>query len=133
MHQNLITKLESDYDGFALCLAHDNLQTILPMFKTKVKICIWYKWSLPGRSVIVNNFEPVIIKVPSSRKGAKKGFTTPDVLVCRTRDGMGFAGRKPLAFCNWVLNLMQYKNGDELHDLFPGTNGMAEAIASRNE
>jgi hypothetical protein len=44
----------------------------------------------------------------------------------------GLVGAKPLAFNIWILDLLNYQNGDTLDDLFPGTNGMAEAIASRN-
>jgi hypothetical protein len=45
----------------------------------------------------------------------------------------GLVGAKPLAFNLWILDLLNYQPGDELHDLFPGTNGMAEAMASRDE
>jgi hypothetical protein len=127
-HKELIQNLESNYDGFALCMAHDNLQDLLPLFKSKVKICIWYKWTLPSRSVISNNYEPVIIRVPKSRKGARKGFTTPDVLMYQKRDGLGFAGRKPAAFTHWLLSLMQYQENDEVHDLFNGSGAVSEAI-----
>ena len=129
-HQTLITELENNYDGFALCMAHDNLQDLLPMFSVKIKVCIWHKWTLPSRSVISNNYEPVIIRVPDSRKGAKKGFTTPDVFTYQKREGVGFAGRKPEAFTHWLLNLMQYQEGDELIDLFNGSGAVVDAINS---
>ncbi len=35
-------------------------------------------------------------------------------------------------FNNWILDLLNYQNGDVVDDLFPGTNGLAEAIRSRN-
>ena len=127
-HKNLIKRLESDYDGFALCLAHDNLQQLLPLFKTKVKVCIWHKWTLPSRSCISNGYEPVIIKVPEKRKGAIKGLTTPDVMIYQKREGMGFAGRKPKAFTHWILDLLQYQDGDEIDDLFNGSGAVIESI-----
>jgi hypothetical protein len=40
----------------------------------------------------------------------------------------GLIGAKPLAFCEWVLNLLGYQDGDELVDLFPGT-GIMGAVA----
>jgi hypothetical protein len=43
----------------------------------------------------------------------------------------GLVGAKPLAFNNWILDLLNYKDGDVVDDLFPGSNGMAEAIESR--
>jgi hypothetical protein len=127
-HRNLINRLENDYDGFALCLAHDNLQQLLPLFKTKVKICIWHKWILPSGSSITNNYEPVIIKVPKNRRAAVKGLTTPDVLTCQKREGRGFAGRKPKAFTHWILDLLQYQDGDEVDDLFNGSGAVIESI-----
>lgn len=129
-HKTLIKQLESDYDGFALCLAHDNLQQLLPLFSVKVKVCIWHKWTLPSRSCISNGYEPVIIKVPDSRRGAKKGLTTPDVMTHQKREGMGFAGRKPQAFTFWVLDLLQYQEGDRVDDLFNGSGAVMEALNS---
>jgi hypothetical protein len=41
-------------------------------------------------------------------------------------------GAKPLVFNLWILDLLNYQKGDVL-DLFPGTNGMAEAIATKYE
>jgi hypothetical protein len=43
----------------------------------------------------------------------------------------GLVGAKPLAFNLWILDMLNYQQGDTLDDLFPGTNGMADAIASR--
>jgi hypothetical protein len=129
-HKKLIKQLESDYDGFALCLAHDNLQQLLPLFSVKVKVCIWHKWTLPSRSCISNSYEPVIVKVPELRKGATKGLTTPDVMTYQKREGVGFAGRKPEAFTHWVLNLLQYEQGDQVDDLFNGSGAVIDALNS---
>jgi len=130
-HKKLIKTLENEYDGFALSLAHDNLQTLLPLFSEKIKVCIWIKWTLPGGSIVVNNYEPVILKLPKGKKMAIAGKTIPDVLDCKTRPNKGFAGAKPDAFNKWILDLLNFQNGDILDDLFPGTNGMSDAIASR--
>jgi len=40
----------------------------------------------------------------------------------------GLYGAKPMHFNNYILELLQYKLGDELIDVFPGTEGMSEAI-----
>lgn len=129
-HKTLIKQLESDYDGFALCLAHDNLQQLLPLFSVKVKVCIWHKWTLPSRSCISNTYEPVIVKVPDSRKGAIKGLTTPDLMTYQKREGMGFAGRKPKAFIYWLLDLLQYQENDQVDDLFNGSGAVIDALNS---
>ena len=44
-----------------------------------------------------------------------------------------FYGAKPLDFNTWILNLLQYKKGDTLDDLFPGSNSMSEAIKLMEE
>ena len=43
----------------------------------------------------------------------------------------GLQGAKPDKFNDWILDLLNYQSGDTLDDLFPGTNGMAEAILRR--
>jgi len=43
----------------------------------------------------------------------------------------GLPGAKPDAFNDWLLDLLGYETGDELHDLFPGTNGLAAAVERR--
>jgi hypothetical protein len=39
-------------------------------------------------------------------------------------------GRKPLAFCAWLFDLLGMRPGDELEDLFPGTGIVSKAWAS---
>ena len=36
-------------------------------------------------------------------------------------------GRKPLAFCAWLFDLLGMLPGDELVDLFPGSGGVGRA------
>jgi hypothetical protein len=54
-----------------------------------------------------------------------------DWLSCACAMRKGLVGAKPLTFNLWILDLLNYQEGDTLDDLFPGTNGMADAIASR--
>ena len=53
-----------------------------------------------------------------------------DWMACARANRKGLKGAKPLAFNNWVLQLLNCKQGDELVDMFPGTGGMAEALKS---
>jgi hypothetical protein len=41
----------------------------------------------------------------------------------------GLQGAKPDGFNDYILDLLGYEDGDEFVDLFPGTNGMQEAIS----
>ena len=127
-HKNLIEKLENEYDGFALCMAHDNLQKLLPFCKPNIKIMIWHKWSIPSRSRIQNRFEPVLIRIPKSLKGAVKGQTMPDVLTWQMRTKSDFAGAKPKEWTYWVLDAMGVDKDDEIEDLFIGSGAVTQAI-----
>ena len=53
---------------------------------------------------------------------------TRDYLNCARAQRKGLRGSKPDKFNDWILNLLNYKAGDEIIDLFPGTNGMAAAV-----
>jgi hypothetical protein len=44
----------------------------------------------------------------------------------------GLPGAKSNAFNDWILDLLNYKDGDEIVDLFPGTGGMAHATGRMN-
>jgi hypothetical protein len=39
----------------------------------------------------------------------------------------GLPGAKSDAFNDWILDLLNYQDGDVLDDLFPGTGGMGRA------
>ena len=55
-----------------------------------------------------------------------------DWLSCRIAMKKGLTGAKPLEFNLWILDLLNYQEGDQLDDLFPGSNGMADALAQRH-
>lgn len=55
-----------------------------------------------------------------------------DWLSCAVTRKKGLPGAKPDAFNDWILLLLNYEKGDQLDDLFPGTNGMASAIERMN-
>ena len=40
-----------------------------------------------------------------------------------------FPGKKPAAFYRWLREVLNVQVGDELHDLYPGTGGLAEVMA----
>ena len=127
-HKLLIDKLESEYDGFAVAMAHDNLQKLISYFRPNIKIMIWHKWSIPSRARVQNRFEPVAIRIPKTRKGAIKGKTMNDILTYKTKTNQGFTGAKPLAWTEWVLNAMGVQTGDSVDDLFNGSGSVAIAI-----
>jgi hypothetical protein len=45
--------------------------------------------------------------------------------------GEGFTGAKPAAFTAWVLELLDWHEGDHLEDLFPGSGAVTAAARCR--
>jgi hypothetical protein len=43
----------------------------------------------------------------------------------------GFPGAKPERFCWWVMDLLGWKEGDQIDDLFPGTAVFDRVVADR--
>ncbi len=132
----LITKLINEYHGWALCLGANNLADILPMVPVKYRIGAWVKpfaFGKPGVNPIWS-WEPVVFSP------ARKGRESPlckDHLVQNVRGLSGkekfFFGAKPREFNHWILDILGYKSGDDVDDLFPGTRGMSYAILEREK
>ena len=131
-HLDLIARLYAEYpDGFALSCSPTDLAWILPAYP-KLRVCVWVKTFHQILAITVQySWEPVLLH--GGRKDYKRKPMVRDWLSCARSMRKGLVGAKPLAFNLWILDLLNYQPGDELVDLFPGTNGMAEAIASRNE
>lgn len=133
-HQQLIHDLERDYDGWAVAMSVHSLSTYLNVVETEsrngIRVCVWHKpASITSGNRITNSWEPVLIRVPSDRKGWKSGLArTKDVL---TADPLrsGFRGAKPSEWTNWVLDLLGYRDGDEVTDLFHGSGAVTNALA----
>jgi len=47
---------------------------------------------------------------------------------CARAQRKGLRGSKPARFNEWILELLNYQIGDEMVDLFPGTEGMNKAV-----
>jgi hypothetical protein len=135
-HINLALQLLNKYDGFAIACTSHSLSTYLSVISTHsengIRILSWIKpASLPSGSRITQSWEPVIIKVPNERKGRGKGKQMVDYLVCAA-PRKGFAGSKPFAWTNWVLDAMGYQNEDTVDDLFSGSGAISAAIELRH-
>lgn len=130
IHQALVDRLVADYpDGWTLSLSTPSLQAILPMCPPDVRVCAWVK-PFAAFKVGVNPgyaWEPVILRA-GRRKRPRTEPTVRDWLAEPIALKRGLAGAKPRAFCLWVLDLLGYQPGDEIHDLFPGTGSMGEAV-----
>lgn len=132
-HALLVARLVEDYpDGWALSLSSPSLREILPLTPTDARVAAWVKpFAAYKRNVrVAYTWEPVIVRGGrvSSRDGAPP---TRDHLSEPITLKRGLTGAKPLRFNRWILDVLGYVDGeDDLVDLFPGTAGMADAIAA---
>lgn len=138
-HRLLLSRLVREYrDGWALSCSSPSLRTLLPLCPPDVRVGAWVKpFHTYKRGVRpAYAWEPLIyrggqnpptVKHPPPVKGGKS--TTPkDFVSANITLQKGLTGAKPEAFCRWVLELLNVRAGDELIDLFPGTNSMEPAL-----
>ena len=132
-HRALVERLISDYDGWAIAMAHDNLRAYLPMIPTSVpiRIGIWNKpQNLPGGARVINTYEPVIVHIPEGRRASTGCAIFPRDSVTISRINNGFPGAKPPAWTRWVLDMLGYDSEtDVVDDLFAGSGAVAAEIA----
>lgn len=128
-HQLLLTALAERYDGWAYSMTSTSLAQLLPLAPA-CRVAAWVKpFAAFKRNVrIAYTWEPVLFSPgrDSSKDGALVGrdhIAEPITL------RKGFTGAKPTRVCSWVLDLLGYAEGDEVDDLFIGTNVMAEVLA----
>ena len=130
-HLDLIEQLNTTYaDGWALSCNPSDLVWMLPATQG-ARICVWTKtFHQIRRTTVQYAYEVVLIKGGRS-ENARKPMVRDWITGVTTRK-KGLVGAKPHYFNLWVLDLLNVKPGDVLIDLYPGTNGMAEALKERN-
>lgn len=124
-HAALVTSLRtSGYDGWALSTSSKALRDVLPLCPEEAEVAAWVK-PTSGNRTRRNHWEAVIVV-----RGRASPPGSSDVLFAQPARGGGtLMGRKPLAFCAWLFDLLGMRAGDELVDLFPGTGVVARAWA----
>jgi len=133
-HQALVKELNANYDGWAIAMSVHSLSTYLSIVETDsrngIRVAVWHKPSaFPSGSRISNNWEPVLIRVPSGRKGRTDGLQgVSDVLTCPPLRS-NFVGAKPLEWTHWALSLMGYQDGDDVTDYFLGSGAVTNALS----
>jgi len=143
-HRALINRLANGFDGWALSLSEDSLRVILPMCPEGARVCAWITASpryAGNNAGIRRHFEPVIVWGGRNTKNRAGDYivTAPEatgeprypMVKEDIRAGKTFLGRKPQAFCRWVLDLLGVQPGDTVDDMFPGSGAVGHAIAER--
>lgn len=132
-HRVLLGYLCEEFpDGWALSTASTTLMEVLRLdtCPEDVRICSWTK-SFASFKPGVNPgycWEPVVLW-RGRRRTDKTELTVRDFLSCPITLRKGLTGAKPERFCRWVADLLGYRDGDELEDIFPGTGVMARTLA----
>lgn len=134
-HRNLVKDLRQNFDGWAIAMSVHSLSTYLSVVETDsrngIRVCVWHKPAAVTSGNRINNvWEPVLISVPSNRKGYGSNCPkTKDVLSCNPNK-MGFIGSKPVEWTHWVLDLLGYNEAeDSVEDLFHGSGAVKAALA----
>jgi hypothetical protein len=136
-HQALIDQLVGDYpDGWALSCSTPSLRHLLPLCPDDVRIGAWVK----PFHVFKKGVRPAYAWEPLLFRGGRN--TGPDTPVeggvaTTPRDWVsanitlrrGLTGAKPETFCRWVLDILGYRDGDQIDDLFPGSGVMGRVLA----
>lgn len=128
-HLTLVNKLVDEYnDGWALSCNPKDLQWLLPAMPNDVRVCAWAKTFHQIRVNVSVQYawEPVVFR--GGRDMRHRRPMTRDWISGTIAMRKGLPGAKPDYFFNWVLAMLGYQTGDFVHDIFPGTNGLSEAI-----
>lgn len=145
-HRLLIERLSVEFpDGWALSMTSTSLRTLLPLCPEGARVGSWVKtFSTFKRGVRpAYAWEPVVFvggrnpprhaHCPPRRGGRQttpKDFVAEPITLRR-----GLTGAKPARVCDWILDLLGVRVGDDVVDLFPGTGAMgveAEARTARS-
>lgn len=133
-HTDLVTRLVDEYpDGWAVSLSTPSLKLYLSACPNDVRIGTWVKTFHQIRSNVPIQYawEPVIWRGGRKNTPVKPMVRDWHAGVIAMRKG--YYGAKPGHFNKWILDLLQYQEGDILDDIFPGSFSMAEALAVINE
>lgn len=132
-HQQMVDRLITEYDGWAIAMAHDNLRAYLPMIPASVpiRIGIWTKpQTMPSGARVLNCYEPVIVRIPEGRRASTGQTVFPRDSVTISRLNNGFPGAKPPAWTRWVLDMLGYDpETDTVDDLFHGSGAVSAEVA----
>ena len=129
-HWDLVNRLMTEYpDGWALSCNPADLSWIIQ--HEGIRICAWTKTFHQIRPV-TNQYAWEAVLLYGGRTVYKRKPMVRDWLSCSIAMKKGLVGAKPDAFNQWILDLLNYQEGDTLDDLFPGSNSMQIAIDARH-
>lgn len=130
-HAELISRMESEYDGWLLHTSSSTLQGVLALCPPGLRVFAWVKpFAAFKRNVSpAYAWEPVIVKPLRKAEPNQR----PDSPVMRDWFSesitlkKGLTGAKPEKVCHWLFEACGLHADDQLLDLFPGTGAVSRA------
>jgi hypothetical protein len=130
-HAELVARLVAEYpDGWALSTSSPALKYVLGLCPDEARVMPWVKpFAIfkPGVGVAYA-WEPVIVM--GGRRRTREQPTVPDWVSANITLRRGLTGAKPDDFCYRLFEWLNITDEDELHDLFPGTKAVTDALAA---
>jgi hypothetical protein len=133
-HAELISRLGSSFDAWALSTSAEALPSILPLCPYGTRVAAWFRGERPTDSYSpLGAWEPVLYfgarHQPSRVDAGLPRRVDALVHVARPRltDPRRRIGQKPAAFYAWLFQLLGAIPEDEFVDLFPASGGAAMA------
>jgi len=134
-HAELLKRLDTDYDGWALHTSSVALGEVLgyaaDLGVDGFRIMAWVKSfaAFKANVSVAYAWEPVLVKaarkpVVSGRLVMRDWISEPITLQ------RGLAGAKPEPVCFWLFEVMGARRDDDLDDLYPGTGAVMAAWQS---
>jgi hypothetical protein len=113
--------------GWALSTSARSLRELLPLCPAEARVCAWVKPINPSPRTygLHNTWEAVIVVPGRRRRPGKRDWLR--AMPARLEGSL--PGRKPIAFCAWLFELLGMVPGDTLEDLYPGTGMVSRAWA----
>jgi hypothetical protein len=130
-HRLLIDHLHYEFpDGWAFSASTPSLWDLMPFCPRGARLAPWNK----PFAIFKPNVNPgycweAVIFYGGRKKRDRSEATVRDFLIANITLKKGLTGVKPPEFNQWILDLLGYREGDELVDLFPGKGGMDQLLA----
>jgi hypothetical protein len=137
-HDDLLARLDRDYDGWVLHTASTTLLGILTSADrlgiSGFRLMAWVKpFAAFKRNVsVAYAWEPVLVK-PVRKPVVSGRIVMRDWLAESITLRRGLTGAKPERVCQWLFEVAGLEPDDELADLYPGTGAVSQAWDSWRE
>lgn len=131
-HRRLIFEASRELEagttaGFALSCSAKSLPRLLPLMPPGTRQGVWLKARInvpSGSRGIHSAWEPLLVAGGRPCRPAAKDWL---YAACDVGGTSKLTGRKPLAFCAWLFDMLGMVPGDRMVDVYPGSNAVGRA------